>query len=411
MEGQLLPYLPAAKMAMEISTGMLELLPQLLFFEPGDYTWEDVYYYWPFMPGEPPEPVEPHQTGRWTITLEDGSQPFDKYYEGVNVVWTYVLDCSTDGENYKIAFKITNDYDLTLTYEGLVSFPIILWGEEDDEIIEIPEITYNITISMEDSVLAPSTFQINTEQREAGEGSILPFPVMDGYIEADFQFKKSNDFLKLNGEISLHYNGETDDFFTGTLETTDLKLNGDLRISYVANPYTGIFPSEVSLAGEIRIDDEHADLLEGKFSMEVGNAATYNAMGDYSADNWPNGKLTFRGEIWGDKSNSMAVEFSVEETAFFEGNINIAFAMYEDGKPRQLSVLLDYKGETVVNAEINSTWGPARIEMELTFANGFDNRPTDVNGIVEICGVEVGTISLTQYGLTVEYIDGTYETF
>ena len=179
----------------------------------------------------------------------------------------------------------------------------------------------------------------------------------------------------------------------------------------MANPYTGILPSEISLAGEIRIDDEHADLLEGKFSMEVGNAATYNAMGDYSADNWPNGKLTFRGEIWGDKSNSMAVEFSVEETAFFEGNINITFAMYEDGKPRQLSVLLDYKGETVVNAEINSTWGPARIEMELTFANGFDNRPTDVNGIVEICGVEVGTISLTQYGLTVEYIDGTYETF
>lgn len=396
MEEQLLPHLPAAKMALDLNIGGIEwfILSELFYFTPGEvYTWEDMIY-------EAPDEEE-LQTGTWTVTLEDGWW-FEEYYEDESVTWTYIITRSVVGDTDIINYTITNDYDSELLYQGTATYPTAQLGEEAEGIIFDADIT-----TMEDSVLALSTLKAEIILVE----STLLIPTIFANIESDFRFKGSDDYLKLNGGISLQFSKDADDYFTGTMETADLKLTGEMNISYVENANTGIFPSSLSVNGETQIMG--VLLLDGEFSLEVGNAATYNPVdADYSADNWPKAKITFSGQIWGNQDTSMAAVLSVEETAFYECIINMAFDLNDGGVSRQLTITVNSEGETpVINVEINSTWGPARIVMEITCANGFNHSPTDVEGTVEIDEVEVGEISLGEEGLRVDYIDDTFETF
>ncbi|NLZ43978.1 MAG: hypothetical protein GX894_03895, partial [Clostridia bacterium] len=90
----------------------------------------------------------------------------------------------------------------------------------------------------------------------------------------------------------------------------------------------------------------------------------------------------------------------------------IAAALEDSGVSRQLTVALNnVEDMTVVEVEISSTWGPARIEMELIYGNGLNEKFTDAEGTVKIGETKVGTVSLDGDGLKVTYNDGTYETF
>ena len=387
MEEQLLPYLPQAEMAMKISTSVFELLPALIYLKPGDYDWDDVI--------EPEElgDKEP-KTGSWKVTREEEFQ------------WTYYnITHRADGDTDEIKFTITSTNDPKLRYEGTATYLTDLLGEEEKD-----RITFEIDVTMEDSVLAPSSFLKGRIDVPAEEPVPFDFPVITTDVEAYFQFWQSDDYLRLYDVISLQFGRNAEDLLTGTLETMDLKLTGDLAVSYVENEHVPIevLPSKISLNGGVQIKNER--FLEGELLLEVGNAATYYPLAEYSETNWPKGKITFRGEIWGDPENGMAVELSVEETACFEYNVRIAFELYDNGIPRELNISLNNTGETIINLEVNSTWGPARIAMQIIFDNGIEEAPTDIKGTVEVDGVQVGTISLTTQGLMITYIDGTYET-
>lgn len=408
LEEKFLPYLPSVVMAVDYNIfGIISTLDSNLFrCAPGDYS-----LIGPFELGDL-EPGEELQTGPWNLTWEVWSEEKEQWVE-----WTCVINLDIDETTGTgtITFTQTSEqYDKELQYVATVTFPSALLGPEDEE--EPPlelEADLEIDIEIEDSFLQYSTLKGTVQL-------LLSETANTAHLNGDIHFQfESGDFIKFNGELSAQLAENVWGHLTGTLETEDFMVTGDIRVDCVANPnmpeeYGGAFPANISIDGEIRTKDQDPVILDGALLLEIGNAATVNPNfeeEEYSENNWLNGKVTFYGLIQGSKEHGIEGVLILEETAFNEYELELTYTLNDNGVFRELTVwAANNNEENSLKVEITSTWGPARIEAVATFGEGFRNPPTSVTGKVEVDGIEVGTISFEQ-GIRIDYWDGSFETF
>ncbi len=409
IEKHLAPYLPAIEKPLELSASLTMLIPNIVFCPPDTYTWDELMQ---------TSPEDELQVGTWTITMPD-DQLFYAYPKvEEEIIWAITLMREAPGENEEFRFTMTNNYESELNYRGTITVPTTIWekmeaqpgGEEKEE---RPDVIGSIALEMQDSVFAPSTFSaaINYDGKDADFFN----------VDCELRFVESSDYIKLNGNITTETREKERTLgISGTVETADLNLTGDINATLVENsklydpednsPFAGYYPSKLTLDGTFTLMG--VDVLNGQLSWTCANAAIYNPEGDYSPENWLDGTFTLSGQLKGDQYNAIEMELVLDEIAFCQAEMWIAAALEDSGVSRQLTVALNnVEDMTIVEVEISSTWGPARIEMELIYGNGLNEKFTDAEGTVKIGETKVGTVSLDGDGLKVTYNDGTYETF
>jgi hypothetical protein len=244
-----------------------------------------------------------------------------------------------------------------------------------------------------------------------------------GDLEGDIT--DSTGQYELRGDVNLGFGQDDVDSFAGTIITPSAALEGEVTITYVDNPnFPGdvplgnIVPNKLTFTGSL--DDRESDLfLDGDFALELKNAANYNITEDYNTSNWPALKLDFAGTFQDEENNRMSGTLSIEETAYTRIVFNVDYDLTLDGVTRQISLNARNNKDKKVGIEIASSWGPAEIDLDLTFKPTFviveDNSLwtgdiDDVSGTVFVQGVEVGAIKMENGVPWVFYKDGSKET-
>ncbi|NLC52466.1 MAG: hypothetical protein GX770_00670, partial [Firmicutes bacterium] len=251
---------------------------------------------------------------------------------------------------------------------------------------------------------------------------------INGVADGNFTFNGGN--YSFDGELNLDFtNGETD-YFNGTINLPDALIQGDMEIYYVSNPNQtqpllegaaiDLVPKRLELDGSFK--DKKSDLeMTGDLTLEFKQAESFVYHEPYSEGNWPELKLSFDGKLFNENNDSLIGTLTFEETAYKRFMINIGYDLKTDGIPRTIGLNAWMVSDQQVALEITSDWGPAAMNMDLTFSPYFiDIQDGDLivgeldtlSGKVLVQGVEVGKISLTtDLGVKVEYKDGSFETF
>lgn len=217
--------------------------------------------------------------------------------------------------------------------------------------------------------------------------------------------------IKYNGSITVSeklspVNDEL--MMQGTFETTNLKIIGDLKVSFVENKSSeyGYVPNKVSLQGSISsIDNKYS--LNGNLILEAQNAANFNPEQDQSVDNFAHLKVGFGGSFVNDGSK-VETQFTIEEIEFGRLKFDVVHK-FKDGGVERLCTIGISQTDAGFHMDVNSTWGPATISLDAI--NDASGRISQVEGDVSVNGTKVGIIKFDDGLLKVEYNDGSFETF
>jgi len=318
----------------------------------------------------------------------------------------------------KIVFwRSSYDYESGKTYEEFVDFSI-------DFIL--PDGTNGHVNGNE---FAIETVYIGEYDDEYGEyEEIYVLHAAGG--DANGQFTLNGEEYSFDGEISLQFNKDEPDFFTGWIDTPDARIEGDMEISYVSNPklthplegMSTLFPNKLVLEGSFA-DKKSPLAANGTFNLELANAAIFNFEAPYAEGNIPGIELSINGYFLNEENNQLAGILIFKEMAYKRFSIDVGYDVVVEGVTRQITLNANnnHDDDEKVTIDINSDWGSAAINMALTFKpafleyneeDGFILGELDkLSGQVLVQGVDVGEIKMEMGVPWVFYNDGSKETF
>ncbi|NLY91005.1 MAG: hypothetical protein GX081_05300, partial [Firmicutes bacterium] len=135
----------------------------------------------------------------------------------------------------------------------------------------------------------------------------------------------------------------------------------------------------------------------------------------------PGIKLDFDGLLMNKDNDQLAGTLSFQETGYKQFIIAVSYDLTYDGVSRRIGLNAQTVDDKEVTVDINSDWGPATINMDLTFDPEFlittedeldIGNLKDVSGKVLVQGVEVGVVEKSDLGFVlIKYIDGSQEAF
>jgi hypothetical protein len=434
--------LPSAKVLNSVLDGMFSnvLWFPLFYFEPGKCIIEDLRErnYDKNYDGQDP------QIGIWTYTEEiydevcdDEGNLIDKVLLGTWTVQINRQEIEKEiGKEDQLTFELTYEEATgeTSNYQGTITYPtsylkLFVFDEPGTFTGQfVCNVTFNsdqITDGLLNGVFDPIMSTVTIKDEDVGF-----FEKIAGNAECSYHYNGQP--YSFNGELSLLFDESKEDFFHGTFTTPETVINGDLKVTYVENPNLGEHPFKdgISVTGmpnnlilQGSLNDTKSDLsLEGKFLLELRNAATFNYIEQYSAQNCPGAYLNFTGTLCNEKNDKIAGMLSFEETAFKRFKINIGYDLTLDGVMRQIGLTGTSTSDSAMTVVLTSDWGPAEINMNLNFSPQLLYYDTEgdllagkisgLSGKVLVLGIEVGKISLDSDTKLprVDYNDGTFET-
>jgi hypothetical protein len=359
-------------------------LAKLFSFAPGRYTKAAI------LAGTPGTFYASTSPG-WTVTDEDDHL-------------TIVYKRSISGANDVVTIVITSADDSTLNYHGTVSY-----------------LTSYFTTYMDYETVHPANFSINMTivdqhiKQSTYSGSYIfdnttPEFTLKG--NANFQFK-NGEYLKYNGDWSFNLDATKEDHILGTLETSSLKLDGGMRITYAQNanvPDYNLFPATLAWTGSIKDKSVGGITLEGSYNVDIANASTYNPLAEDSSTNYLGATVSFSGSIE-TGANVIQGSLEAEETAYQMYAFNLTYNLTSGGVARNLTVDISNTTTDLLNYHfaVNSTWGNAAIIMDIELDS--EHNLINATGQVTVDGAQVGTISDEIGWIRVDYTNGYYETF
>jgi len=409
----------------------------------GDYTayneeeiWDLIYKLEEYTPG----------VGKWSYKKE----VFDENEDCLGM-WTVEVTRLESEENEEFKFDLTyyeEHMGVTNTYSGTINQPLI----DDDEISEGDlisrenlfdiEFRFGNEINGQMRISAEGTEQVIEEEcteyeydndtEEWIETTYYYHDVLllnlNGEVEGYISYKTGEKY-EFNGTLDLGFGQDETDTFVGTINTPSADLEGEVTITYVDNesfpeavPTGGIvlskIPNKLTFSGSL--DDRESDLLlDGDFMLELTRADIFNFNEGYTSSNWLGLKLDFDGTMQVE-NNQVAGNLRLEESNYKQIEFEVNYVLTLDGVTRQinLNARSSDDGEKV-EIGIDSSWGQARIDLELTFDPEFIvteedefgvGELVDVSGTLLVQGVEVGKIKIEEGVPWVIYNDCSKET-
>ena len=414
---------------------------ELFYVEPGRYTeeglWEIIWG-----GGASDTPYE----GTWTYITEDWAYEDGTFERVVFGTWTLMVTREVVGENDHFTFDLRYKKadDETDTYEGMLIQPSLNLSEPEPGKAYSGHSEYQINFAIANGPSGALQLVGDSTQMMIIEEEYYDEEYDETYLEYDYimvettgnasgNFTYNGGAYAFDGTVRFLFDQNKEDSFVGTFTTPEAVIDGEVRLTYVANEslagkplFEGyacdLVPNKLTVNGSLA--DRASDLLlAGTFKLELKNAATFNFSDQYTASNWPGVELNFSGTLCNEVNNQLAGTLSFEETAFKKFRVNVGYDLTSDGVQRKISLNATSANESEIKIGIISDWGPAQLNMNLGFTPGFlyDNGFGDLDvgtldtlsGNVLVNGVEVGEICLHETFKVpmVKYHDGTSETF
>lgn len=322
---------------------------------------------------------------------------------------------------WKIAFSSEGKPELSITrksvggkdevsYDVLTSGNVLFHGEVsyDSALLTNYQADGVVSVNINKGEALSFHYFFNGTYNQTSGGDLGAYGTFNGNFEIEYP-----DFgiIKYNGSITVSENLSVDNdelMMQGTFETPNLKIIGDIKVSFVENERSeyGYVPNKVSLQGSISsIDNKYS--LNGNLTLEAQNAANFNPEQDQSVDNFAHLKVGFGGSFVNDGS-TLETQFTLEEIEFERFKFDIVHKFKNGGVERLCTIGIS-QTDAGFHMDIDSTWGPATIRLDAI--NDAGGRISQVEGDVSVKGTKVGTIKLDDGLLKVEYNDGSFETF
>lgn len=388
--------------------------------------------------------------GRWTYNKE----VFDENDESLGI-WT--VDVTRTEENETEKFVITNatyrgNNGETKKYRGTVIQPFRDYESFEDGKVFSSEMQLDLEFELGKEtngyirLSGEAKHQFVVEEYtdydyeidyETGELIEVPYTAYDTYSlllsfsgGLESEISESTGKYTFSGSTELDFGEDDTDTFVGTIETPSAVLNGEATITYVNNEH---FPGNIPVGGVVlkripkkfafigSLEDRESVLSsEGEFALEFTRMDSFDFSGGYTSTNWPGLKLSFEGTLQDENGNQMSGTISLVEVAYKRLAFNVGYELDWDGVPRQINLYANNSDDgKKVQAGIESSWGPAKIDLELTFDPEFIvsegnnyrvGKLVDLSGTLKVQGEQVGTIYMESGVPWVSYIDGGKET-
>lgn len=319
-------------------------------------------------------PISPQAnllTGTWNVTRD---------------TWHITYTRTTQGIMDEVTFNITNTEDTELRYQGKIKYQTAVLLHIIDTINNSPDsYILEIDATLVNKFINTSTVKGNININESSK--TLNF---DGIL--DFKFRNlSNNYLKYTGNLSVNHQVGQEDRLEGTLETANIKFYGSININYVTNnnsPFIDkVYPSLVELVGSAENKNDLIK-LEGRISINIHNAASYNENLVFSSTNYIDGSVTFEGTVQANNSTKLEQTLIFEQIGWRLYKMSWEQTLTNGGVTRNLSVVIENTDAIHLHVVIDSSWGPAKFDMTLkvekeiwTDENNIDLGDLTVNGV------------------------------
>ena len=426
--------LPAAQnVFMTIETVFSQVMHlDIFFYKPGTY--KDLDELWNT------EEQDEMQEGTWRFTEEPVygyDEEIDDYVQiGVATVEiTREADGTSSILTYVLALKYDDNSDVD-HYEGRITVTDSNWGMVEDGTPYDNNLDFEINFALANSAEGSLAGNVNLNLTDYVE-EIEPDD-WEGYTVLNRLTGRSNGSFTYNsgkyafdGDLSLSFDSAKEDFFRGTINLPDADFVGEMNLSYVSNPWLkdppweqivncSLVPKKLTLLGSFDDLSQESKLSsEGTFTLELKNAAQFDFLDRYSEMNWPGIKLNFEGELVSQDNDRLAGTLSFEEVAWNQLDVKIGYDLTLDEETRRINLTAKSSDKSKMDIKITSGWGQAEIDMHLEFKpqlfyydkyKEFMMGEPSLSGQVSVEGKKVGKISLTDWGLRIDYDDGTFET-
>lgn len=339
---------------------------------------------------ETTSPTGIYKTGSWTVHV------VEEQFE-ININRSH--DESTNMDT--VIYSINRIGEQSVNYVGTVTYPTALLSNDNYNG------SFSIFMTMSDAILDQSTFTGELTKLPGG-----PIEYNGGFNgNFDFKFKDSENFLRLYGSLIVPCSDRDEIVLEGDIETKDLLYKGSITASYLKNTIADRYiPSKLILDGLLQDKTETDISLDGTLTLEVRNAENINPDLDNSPDDFYNCFFEYQGTV-GVGASQTETTFKTEETSPGCYSLDIIHELSSGGVTRVCSLNIANTDENNAKIEINSTWGPATVLIDLTKSE--DGHVSLASGEVLVSGTKVGTISYDESLklIKVEYNDGSFETF
>lgn len=432
LENQALPAVQNVSTIIETVFSQV-IQPVIFFYEPDTY--EDLDDLWNA------EKYEEMQEGTWKFA-EAAVYEYDEeigYIDQIGVA-TVEITRNADGTNSNLTYILDLKYDDSDDvdhYEGqIIVSDSALEQPEDGKSYDINfdfGIEFALANSAEGSLAGKVDLNLTAHAVEIEPDDWETLTVLNRMTgSSNGSFTYNNGEYAFDGDVSLLFASDQEDFFRGTINLPDAKLEGEIALSYVSNPWLKdqplveivncrLVPQKLTLNGSLVDQSQESKLsAEGTFALELKNAAQFDFSDRYSEMNWPGIKLNFEGILVSQDNNRLAGTLSFEEVDWNRLDVKIGYDLTLDEETRRINLTAKSSDKSKMDIKITSDWGQAVIDMHLEFKpqlfyyNEYKEfvmgRPS-LSGQVSVEGKKVGVLSLSDWGLRVDYDDGTFETF
>lgn len=445
MNGQLIPAAMLVYSALDTGLSVPDCHDSLYYCEPtaGNNYYDLEVIYASFDYESPPK------TGTWRYIEEvfrEDEFTGEEYVDGyLKAVITRNIVNDEDQILFNLRFEDL-DGEWLGTYTGELRYPTANWDEWDyDEFDEYPrEEEIEDTVKLSVRFELPGNIQGKANLNGYSSETAYIYRIYDEewdyyYYEVDYvihafagdadgNFTFNGRDYSFDGELNLDFSHGKTDYFTGRINLPDAVITGDMEIHYTSNPNqmqplvgsaVDLVPKRIELDGSFK-DKKSALELTGDLTLEFKRAESFVYYEPYSPTNWPGLKISFDGKLFNEYNDSLVGTLTFEEMANKGFRIDIGYDLMADGVTRRIGLNARTVSDQKVKIEITSDWGPAAINMDLTFDPYFVDIEENefmvgelkgLSGEVLVQEVKVGEISLTDLGVKVQYKDGSYETF